>query len=181
MFWSHMDYSVLCVCFHSFCNCFLSNAEFIHLRCFCQKTNFHSSPKIFFLMFSLGSHYDSQHPAVSHLHYAFTSNKSQCGLFWLACRWLDTGVDNLTCTQYWVTYLRVLQEAIWPGGNLPALPRPHRSPQQKDESRKQAQHCLMKLLPGRSPNNTHAHAWTCCYTCKNLSDLNRKLCIICIT
>ncbi|XP_056613335.1 sorting nexin-19 isoform X1 [Triplophysa dalaica] len=62
-------------------------------------------------------------------------------------RWLDMGVDNLTCTQYWVTYLRVLQEAIWPGGNLPALPRPHRSQEQKEESRKQAQHCLMKLLP----------------------------------
>lgn len=62
-------------------------------------------------------------------------------------RWLEVGVANVTCTQYWVTYLRVLQEAIWPGGNLPAQPRPQRSQQQKEESRKQALHCLMKLLP----------------------------------
>ncbi|XP_043114918.1 sorting nexin-19 [Puntigrus tetrazona] len=62
-------------------------------------------------------------------------------------RWLEVGVVNLTCTQYWVIYLRVLQEAIWPGGCLPAQPRPQRSQQQKDESRRQALQCLMKLLP----------------------------------
>ncbi|XP_056329544.1 sorting nexin-19 [Danio aesculapii] len=62
-------------------------------------------------------------------------------------RWLEVGVGNLTCTQYWVVYLRVLQEAIWPGGNLPAQPRPQRSQQQKDHSRKQALQCLMKLMP----------------------------------
>uniref|UniRef100_A0A8C2HZR8 Sorting nexin 19b n=1 Tax=Cyprinus carpio TaxID=7962 RepID=A0A8C2HZR8_CYPCA len=62
-------------------------------------------------------------------------------------RWLEVGVVNLTCTQYWVIYLRVLQEAIWPGGSLPAQPRPQRSQQQKDESRAQALQCLMKLLP----------------------------------
>ncbi|XP_067307231.1 sorting nexin-19 [Pseudorasbora parva] len=62
-------------------------------------------------------------------------------------KWLEVGVINLTCTQYWVIYLRVLQEAIWPGGSLPAQPRPQRSPQQKEESKKEAQQCLMKLLP----------------------------------
>ncbi|KAG1951452.1 sorting nexin-19 [Pimephales promelas] len=62
-------------------------------------------------------------------------------------RWLEVGVVNLTCTQYWVIYLRVLQEAIWPGGSLPAQPRPQRTPQQKQESRIQALQCLMKLLP----------------------------------
>ncbi|KAF4104013.1 sorting nexin-19 [Onychostoma macrolepis] len=62
-------------------------------------------------------------------------------------RWLEVGVVNLTCTQFWVIYLRVLQEAIWPGGSLPAQPRPQRSQQQKDESREQALQCLMKLLP----------------------------------
>ncbi|XP_067221457.1 sorting nexin-19 isoform X1 [Chanodichthys erythropterus] len=62
-------------------------------------------------------------------------------------RWLEVGVVNLTCTQYWVIYLRVLQEAIWPGGSLPAQPRPQRSQKQKEESRKQALQCLMKLLP----------------------------------
>ncbi|XP_051522350.1 sorting nexin-19-like [Myxocyprinus asiaticus] len=63
-------------------------------------------------------------------------------------RWLEVGGVNLTCMQYWVIYLRVLQDAIWPGGNLPAQPRPQRSQQQKEESRKQALQCLMKLLPG---------------------------------
>ncbi|KAJ8280603.1 hypothetical protein GJAV_G00056760 [Gymnothorax javanicus] len=62
-------------------------------------------------------------------------------------RWLDVGVANLTCTQSWVTYLRVLQEAVWPGGVLPTQPRPQRSQQQKEETRQQSLHCLMKLIP----------------------------------
>ncbi|KAJ8397202.1 hypothetical protein AAFF_G00440360, partial [Aldrovandia affinis] len=62
-------------------------------------------------------------------------------------RWLDVGVANLTCMQYWVVYLRALQEAVWPGGTLPAQPRPQRSQQQKDETRQQSLHCLMKLIP----------------------------------
>ncbi|XP_036392418.1 sorting nexin-19-like [Megalops cyprinoides] len=62
-------------------------------------------------------------------------------------RWLDVGVANLTCRQYWVVYLRVLQEAVWPGGVLPAQPRPERSHAQREETRQQSLHCLMKLLP----------------------------------
>lgn len=64
-------------------------------------------------------------------------------------RWLDVGVANITCTQSWVTYLRLLQEAVWPGGVLPAQPRPVRSPQQKEHTRLRALHCLMKLIPGQ--------------------------------
>ncbi|XP_010891983.1 sorting nexin-19 [Esox lucius] len=62
-------------------------------------------------------------------------------------RWLDVSVANLTCTQYWVFYLRVLQEAVWPGGSLPAQPRPERSKQQKEDTKDQSLHCLMRLLP----------------------------------
>ncbi|XP_064830711.1 sorting nexin-19 [Oncorhynchus masou masou] len=62
-------------------------------------------------------------------------------------RWLDVSVANLTCTQYWVIYLRVLQEAVWPGGSLPAQPRPERSHQQKEDTKQQSLHCLMRLLP----------------------------------
>nr|XP_046244333.1 sorting nexin-19 isoform X2 [Scatophagus argus] len=62
-------------------------------------------------------------------------------------RWLDVSVANLTCTRYWVVYLQVIQEAVWPGGTLPTAPRLERSPQQKDSSRQQALHCLMGLLP----------------------------------
>ncbi|KAI4905185.1 hypothetical protein NFI96_013900 [Prochilodus magdalenae] len=62
-------------------------------------------------------------------------------------KWLDVGVANLTCTQYWVTYLQVLQDAVWPGGHLPTLPRPHRTQQQKDETKQQSLQCLMKLVP----------------------------------
>lgn len=61
--------------------------------------------------------------------------------------WLDVSVANLTCTQYWVIYLRVLQEAVWPGGSLPAQPRPERSHQQKEDTKQQSLHCLMSLLP----------------------------------
>ncbi|KAL2085845.1 hypothetical protein ACEWY4_019165 [Coilia grayii] len=62
-------------------------------------------------------------------------------------RWLEVKVCNLTCTQYWVTYLRVLQEAVWPGGRLPLLPRPQRTPQQQEVTRRHSLHCLMRLLP----------------------------------
>ncbi|XP_038548677.1 sorting nexin-19 isoform X2 [Micropterus salmoides] len=62
-------------------------------------------------------------------------------------RWLDVSVANLTCTRYWVVYLQVIQEAVWPGGALPMAPQCERSRQQKDSTRQQALHCLMGLLP----------------------------------
>uniref|UniRef100_A0A667Y6C3 Sorting nexin 19 n=1 Tax=Myripristis murdjan TaxID=586833 RepID=A0A667Y6C3_9TELE len=62
-------------------------------------------------------------------------------------RWLDVSVANLTCTQYWVLYLQVIQEAVWPGGVLPAAPAPERSQQQKDDTKQQVLQCLMRLLP----------------------------------
>uniref|UniRef100_W5K3C8 Sorting nexin 19 n=1 Tax=Astyanax mexicanus TaxID=7994 RepID=W5K3C8_ASTMX len=62
-------------------------------------------------------------------------------------RWLEVGVANLTCTQYWVTYLQVLQDAVWPGGCLPTQPRPQRSQQQRDGTKQQCLQCLMKLVP----------------------------------
>ncbi|CAN9510985.1 unnamed protein product [Ophioblennius macclurei] len=63
-------------------------------------------------------------------------------------RWLEVSVANLTSLKSWVVYLRVIQEAVWPGGSLPTLPRPDRSQQQKDDAKEQALRCLMRLLPG---------------------------------
>uniref|UniRef100_A0A8C6SPQ1 Sorting nexin C-terminal domain-containing protein n=1 Tax=Neogobius melanostomus TaxID=47308 RepID=A0A8C6SPQ1_9GOBI len=62
-------------------------------------------------------------------------------------RWLDVSVANLMCTSYWVTYLQVIQEAVWPGGTLPAAPQIVRTQQQKDATKQEALQCLMKLLP----------------------------------
>lgn len=62
-------------------------------------------------------------------------------------RWLDVSVSNLTCTRYWVVYLQVIQEAVWPGGVLPTAPVFERSQQQKDDAKQQALRCLMRLLP----------------------------------
>ncbi|XP_035770947.1 sorting nexin-19-like [Neolamprologus brichardi] len=62
-------------------------------------------------------------------------------------RWLDVSVSNLTCTRYWVVYLQVIQEAVWPGGVLPTAPVFERSQQQKDDTKQQALRCLMRLLP----------------------------------
>ncbi|XP_029374087.1 sorting nexin-19 [Echeneis naucrates] len=62
-------------------------------------------------------------------------------------RWLDVSVANLMCKRYWVVYLQVIQEAVWPGGVLPTSPQLERSQQQKDSSRQEALHCLMRLLP----------------------------------
>ncbi|XP_077579281.1 sorting nexin-19-like isoform X2 [Stigmatopora nigra] len=61
--------------------------------------------------------------------------------------WLDVSVANLTSTGYWVHYLQVIQESVWPGGVLPALPQTERSRQEKDNTKKQALYCLMRLLP----------------------------------
>lgn len=62
-------------------------------------------------------------------------------------RWLDVSLANLTSTRYWVAYLQVIQEAVWPEGNLPTAPPPERSQQQKEKTRQQALQCLMRLLP----------------------------------
>ncbi|XP_050777517.1 sorting nexin-19 isoform X1 [Gopherus flavomarginatus] len=62
-------------------------------------------------------------------------------------RWLEVQVTNLTCTQRWVQYLRLLQESIWPGGVLPAMPKPFRTQEQKEATAQQALQSLMGLLP----------------------------------
>lgn len=64
-------------------------------------------------------------------------------------RWLEVCVANLTCTQYWVAYLQVIQEAVWPGGGLLSTqPWPLRTQLEKDDSRQQALLCLMGVVPG---------------------------------
>ncbi|XP_008278777.1 sorting nexin-19 [Stegastes partitus] len=62
-------------------------------------------------------------------------------------RWLDVSVANLTCTRYWVVYLQVIQEAVWPGGALPTAPQLERSQEQKHNTKQQALQYLMRLLP----------------------------------
>uniref|UniRef100_A0A8C8VR29 Sorting nexin-19 n=1 Tax=Pelusios castaneus TaxID=367368 RepID=A0A8C8VR29_9SAUR len=62
-------------------------------------------------------------------------------------RWLEVQVANLTCTQRWVQYLQLLQESIWPGGVLPAVPKPVRTQEQKDAAAQQALQSLMGILP----------------------------------
>ncbi|NXX22653.1 SNX19 protein, partial [Podargus strigoides] len=62
-------------------------------------------------------------------------------------RWLEVQVVNLTCTQRWVQYLQLLQESIWPGGVLPAVPKPARTEEQKKVAAEQALQSLMGLLP----------------------------------
>ncbi|XP_059932238.1 sorting nexin-19 isoform X1 [Gadus macrocephalus] len=62
-------------------------------------------------------------------------------------RWLEVSVANLTSMQYWVTYLQIIQEAVWPGGVLPAEPWPLRTPLERDNSRQQALLGLMGVVP----------------------------------
>uniref|UniRef100_A0A8C5CZX1 Sorting nexin 19 n=1 Tax=Gadus morhua TaxID=8049 RepID=A0A8C5CZX1_GADMO len=62
-------------------------------------------------------------------------------------RWLEVSVANLTSMQYWVTYLQIIQEAVWPGGVLPAEPWPLRTPLERDHSRQQALLGLMGVVP----------------------------------
>nr|XP_057942195.1 sorting nexin-19a isoform X2 [Doryrhamphus excisus] len=62
-------------------------------------------------------------------------------------RWLDVGVAHLTSAPCWVIYLQVLQEAVWPGGTLPAQPQPERSAAEREETKERCLECLMQLLP----------------------------------
>ncbi|KAF3705961.1 Sorting nexin-19 [Channa argus] len=62
-------------------------------------------------------------------------------------RWLDVGVAHLTSASCWVIYLQVLQETVWPGGTLPAQPRPERSAAERGETKEACLKCLMQLLP----------------------------------
>ncbi|NXJ69850.1 SNX19 protein, partial [Rostratula benghalensis] len=62
-------------------------------------------------------------------------------------RWLEVQMVNLTCTQRWVQYLQLLQESIWPGGVLPAAPKPARTEEQKKAAAEQALQSLMGILP----------------------------------
>ncbi|KAM6907789.1 sorting nexin-19a [Xenentodon cancila] len=62
-------------------------------------------------------------------------------------RWLEVGAAHLTSAPCWVIYLQVLQEAVWPGGTLPAQPRPERSAAEREETKQQCLNCLMQLLP----------------------------------
>uniref|UniRef100_UPI00398E688F sorting nexin-19 isoform X3 n=1 Tax=Pristiophorus japonicus TaxID=55135 RepID=UPI00398E688F len=66
-------------------------------------------------------------------------------------RWLEVQIVNLTCTQHWIVYLKLLQEAIWPGGALPKWPKPVRTKEQKEQTQEQAFQCLIKMLPALVP------------------------------
>ncbi|XP_053502898.1 sorting nexin-19 [Ictalurus furcatus] len=94
-------------------------------------------------------------------------------------RWLEVGVANLTCMQYWVTYLRVLQQAVWPGGNLPAHPRPQRTHQQRDDTKQQSLQCLMNLLPDLVSDmlgsEKYKHSWQVVLDSLQDSTINRHL------
>ncbi|NXG06023.1 SNX19 protein, partial [Sakesphorus luctuosus] len=65
----------------------------------------------------------------------------------LVQRWLEVQMFTLTCTQRWVQYLQLLQESIWPGGVLPAVPKPPRTKEQKKATAEQALQSLMGILP----------------------------------
>ncbi|XP_072548895.1 sorting nexin-19a [Salminus brasiliensis] len=67
-------------------------------------------------------------------------------------RWLEVGIAHLTSAPCWVIYLRVLQEAVWPGGDLPVGLQLERSPEQREETRLQCLDCLMKLFPELIPD-----------------------------
>ncbi|XP_076024896.1 sorting nexin-19a [Genypterus blacodes] len=62
-------------------------------------------------------------------------------------RWVDVGVAHLTSATCWVIYLQVLQEAVWPGGTLPAQPRQEPSAAQRHQTKERCLECLMQLLP----------------------------------
>ncbi|KAM5132388.1 LOW QUALITY PROTEIN: sorting nexin-19 [Mantella aurantiaca] len=62
-------------------------------------------------------------------------------------RWLEVQVDNFTCMQRWALYLRLLQQAIWPGGALRTQPRPPRTQAQRGAAYDQALQSLIGIIP----------------------------------
>ncbi|XP_051526545.1 sorting nexin-19-like [Myxocyprinus asiaticus] len=63
---------------------------------------------------------------------------------------LEVGIAHLTSAPCWMIYLQVLQDAVWPRGELPLGPRSKRSPEQREKTRLQCLHCLIQLFPGPS-------------------------------
>ncbi|XP_026564862.1 sorting nexin-19 [Pseudonaja textilis] len=94
-------------------------------------------------------------------------------------RWVEVQVDNLTCTQYWVQYLRLLQESIWPGGVLPGVPKPLRTEEQKAETKEQALKILMAILPDTLQEflgvNKYQQSWSLVLESMQHSNINRHV------
>uniref|UniRef100_A0A8C5RCL2 PX domain-containing protein n=1 Tax=Laticauda laticaudata TaxID=8630 RepID=A0A8C5RCL2_LATLA len=94
-------------------------------------------------------------------------------------RWVEVQVDNLTCTQYWVQYLRLLQESIWPGGVLPGVPKPLRTEEQKAETKEQALKILMAILPDTLQEflgvNKCQQSWSLILESMQHSNINRHV------
>ncbi|XP_030648796.1 sorting nexin-19a [Chanos chanos] len=98
-------------------------------------------------------------------------------------RWLDLGIAHLTSAPCWVLYLQVLQEAVWPGGELPAEPQPERSSGQQEETKQQCLQCLMSLLPEFIPDmlspDKYRLSWELVLESLQNPDINRHL-VYCI-
>lgn len=105
-------------------------------------------------------HPENHQTPLWHVHWEVAVELSPCRLSvgkeivtnpWLeyfSLRWLEVGVGHLTSAPCWVIYLQVLQEAVWPGGTLPAQPRAERSAAEREETKRHCLNCLMKLMPG---------------------------------
>ncbi|XP_053308579.1 sorting nexin-19 [Spea bombifrons] len=98
-------------------------------------------------------------------------------------RWLEVEVSNITCMQRWALYLRLLQQAIWPGGALRSHPRPPRTQEQKDAAHNQALQSLMGILPDLVPGilgrQKYQQAWHSVLDSLQHPQINRHL-IYCI-
>ncbi|XP_028839515.1 sorting nexin-19a isoform X3 [Denticeps clupeoides] len=67
-------------------------------------------------------------------------------------RWLNMCIARVTSAPCWVIYLRVLQEAVWPGGEPAVVSPPERSPEERRETCQQCLQCLTQLLPEIIPD-----------------------------
>ncbi|NXF09672.1 SNX19 protein, partial [Smithornis capensis] len=90
--------------------------------------------------------------------------------------WLEVQMFNLTCTQRWIQYLQLLQESIWPGGVLPAVPKPPRTEEQKKATAEQALQSLMGILPSECVPET----WELPLGKETLSSLPSRHLVFCL-
>ncbi|XP_068096495.1 sorting nexin-19-like isoform X1 [Hyperolius riggenbachi] len=94
-------------------------------------------------------------------------------------RWLQVQVANITCMQRWALYLRLLQQAIWPGGVLRTQPRPPRTAEQKATAHDQALQSLMGILPDLVQDilgvQKCRHAWSSILDSLQHPKINRHL------
>ncbi len=66
----------------------------------------------------------------------------------MKCRWIKTQIESLVSEQWCAYYLTLIQDAIWPNGELIGSTK-KRTDEEKEKMKQDALQCLIDILPGK--------------------------------